>query len=93
MFDHILITVSTHTLPLIFLAFLPPEPFFGLLSWLSYLVRLEAATGRVLQIKVFLEIHRKTPVLESLFLFFIKKRLQHRCFPVNFEKCLRTPVL
>ena len=56
MFDHILITVSTHTLPLIFLAFLPPEPFFGLLSWLSYLVRLEAATGRVLQIKVFLEI-------------------------------------
>ena len=56
MFDHVLITGSTHTLPLIFLTFLPPEPFFGLFSWLSYLVRLEAATAGVLQIKVFLEI-------------------------------------
>ena len=24
---------------------------------------------------------------------FIKKRLQHRCFPVNIAKCLRTPIL
>ena len=24
---------------------------------------------------------------------FIKKRLQHRCFPVNIAKCLRTPLL
>ena len=24
---------------------------------------------------------------------FIKKRLQHRCFPVNNEKILRTPIL
>ena len=24
---------------------------------------------------------------------FIKKRLQHRCFPVKFEKLLRTPIL
>ena len=41
-------------------------------------------------------IHRKTPVLESLFskvasleaCNFIKKRLQHRCFPVNIAKFL-----
>ena len=30
----------------------------------------------------------------GLFLIkFIKKRLQHRCFPVNFAKFLRTPIL
>ena len=42
-------------------------------------------------------IHRKTPVLESLFskvasleaYKFIKKRLQHRCFPVNIANFLR----
>ena len=42
-------------------------------------------------------IHRKTPVLESLFskvtrlkiCKFIKKRLQHRCFPVNTANFLR----
>ena len=42
-------------------------------------------------------IHRKTPVLESLFsklasleaCNFIKKRPQHRCFPVNIAKFLR----
>ena len=42
-------------------------------------------------------IHRKTPVLESLFskvasveaYKFIKKILQHRCFPVNIENFLR----
>ena len=33
--------------------------------------------------------YRKTPVLESLF---IKKRTQHRCFPVNIAKFLRTPI-
>ena len=46
-------------------------------------------------------IHRKTPVLESLFdkvavlqpINFIKKRLQHRCFPVNIEKFLKTSIL
>ena len=39
-------------------------------------------------------IHRKTPVLESLFnevacletCNFIKKRFQHRCFPMNIAK-------
>ena len=42
-------------------------------------------------------IHRKTPVLKSLFrkvasleaYKFIKKRLQHRCFPVNIANFLR----
>ena len=54
--------------------------------------------------KVFLEfrkIHRKTPVPESLFnkvaglrpATLLKKRLWHRCFPVNFAKFLRTPFL
>ena len=45
--------------------------------------------------------YRKTPVLESIFnkvaglkaCNFIKKRLQHRCFPVKFAKFLRTPTL
>ena len=54
--------------------------------------------------KVFLKFrnfHRKTLVLESLFnkaaglkaCNFIKKRLQHRCFPVNIAKFLRTFIL
>ena len=42
--------------------------------------------------------HRKTTVLEYLFskpaglkaCNFTKKKLQHSCFPVNFEKFLRT---
>ena len=49
---------------------------------------------------VFLEfhkIHRKTPVPESIFeaqaCNFIKKRLWHRCFPLNVAKFLRTPFL
>ena len=56
------------------------------------------------KIGVFENVHWKTPVLESLFnkfavlkdCKFIKKRLQHRCFPVNifknsyFEEHLRT---
>ena len=38
--------------------------------------------------------NRKTDVLESLFnnvvcLNFIKKRIQHRCFPVNFSKIFK----
>ena len=49
----------------------------------------------------FRNIHKKTPVLESLFnkvvgreaCNFIKKRLQHRCFPMNIAKFLRTPIL
>ena len=42
----------------------------------------------ILQLVVNTNIHRKTPVLESLFnevagMNFIKKRLQQRCFPKN----------
>ena len=51
--------------------------------------------------KAVLNIHRKTPVLESLFdrvvglqaCNFIKKRHQHRCFSVNIVKFLRTLIL
>ena len=51
--------------------------------------------------KKFRKFHRKTSMLESLFnkvpclqvCNFIKKRLQHRCFPVKFAKFLRTPIL
>ena len=61
---------------------------------------LEAAAGGVLLLK-FCKFHRKTPVLESLFnkvsgrqaCIFIKKRLQHRYFPVKFAKVLTTPLL
>ena len=35
------------------------------------------------------EVFRKTSGLQ----LFLKKRLWHRCFPVNFEKFLRTPFL
>ena len=35
----------------------------------------------------------ESPVLESLFCNFIKKRLQHRCFPLNITTFLRTPIL
>ena len=46
----------------------------------------------------FCKFHRKTPVSKSLFnrvaglkgCSFIKTRLQHRCFPVEFTKFLRT---
>ena len=40
----------------------------------------------------FCYIHKETPALESLFKF-IKKRLQHRCFPVNIAKFLRKTIL
>ena len=50
---------------------------------------------------IFRNVHRKTSVLESFCskygelkaCNFIKKRLQHRCFPVKFAKFLRTPFL
>ena len=51
--------------------------------------------------KWFCNIHRKTAVLESRFnkvaglkaCNFIKKGIQHRCFPVNDTKFLRKPFL
>ena len=65
----------------------------------------KAATGGVLSKKLFLKkirnIQRKKPKLESLFIKFaglevwdfIKERLQLSCFPLNFVKFLRTPIL
>ena len=47
-------------------------------------------------LKNFCKFHRRTSVLESLFnkclvtCNFIKKKLQHRCFPMKFAKFLRT---
>ena len=49
----------------------------------------------------FCKFHRKTPVLECLVnkvvslqnCSFIKKKLQHSCFPLKFAKFLRTPIL
>ena len=49
----------------------------------------------------FHKFHRKTSVLKYLFdkvaglnvCNFIKKRLQHKCFPVKFAKCLRITIL
>ena len=43
-------------------------------------------------LKNFAKIHRKTPVLESLFNIRLQ-RLQRRFFPMNFAKLLRTPIL
>ena len=88
-------------------------PYLHALSWnisadtrkhlRSYLYT-EAPNEGVLKNKLFLnlrKIHRKTPVLKSLFnkvtdlmaCNFIKMRLQHRCFPVKFAKFLRTLIL
>ena len=49
-------------------------------------------------LKIFCKFHRKTSMLESLFnkvsgLKFIKKKLQHRCFPVKVTKLFRTPTV
>ena len=57
-----------------------------------------SAEGGFRRSKGFCKIHRKTPVLESFVnkiadltdSNFIKKRLQHRYFPVNIAKFLRT---
>ena len=40
-------------------------------------------------LKKFHKIHRKTSVSESL----LQKRLQHKCFSVDFAKFLRAPIL
>ena len=53
------------------------------------------------QKQLFFKTHKKTTTLESLLnkvldlrtCSFIKKRLQHGCFPVNFAKFLREPFL
>ena len=68
--------------------------------------KLEAAIGYVLKEKVFLEIlqnsqeeictrasfsKKKRDSGTGVRASFLKKRLWHRCFPVNFAKFLRTP--
>ena len=57
----------------------------------------EVATGGVLWEKVFLEMsqnsQKNTCARAALWKKFIKKRLWHRCFPVNFAKILRAPFL
>ena len=54
----------------------------------------EATTGGVLLPRCFFrKFHRKTPMLESLFIemfLFFKKRLQHGYFPVKFAKFFGT---
>ena len=54
-------------------------------------VRTEAATGGVLWKKVCLKISQNSQ--ENTFATFLKKRLWHRCFLVNFAKFLRTSFL
>ena len=41
-------------------------------------------------LKTFVKLRRKTPVPEYLSLM-LKKRLWHRCFPVNFAEAFGTP--
>ena len=78
-----------------------------LFFWAWKMIYPEAATGGILQKKVFLEVSRNSQentCPESLFnkvnnnkglrpATLLKKRLCHRCFPVNFAKFLRTPFL
>ena len=57
----------------------------------------EAAVRRCSSKRLLLKIHniqRKAPELRSLFnkVAGLKKRLQHRCFPMNISKFLRTPI-
>ena len=60
----------------------------------KYLFSPEAAISGVLWKKVFLEISQYSQENASAIVSFsIKKRLQHRCFPVNFAKFLRTSFL
>ena len=69
----------------------------------TYLKPVLASSHRRCFLKIcftkFRNTQRKTPVLESRFnkvycyINFIKKRLQHRYFPMNTVKCLRTPIL
>ena len=65
------------------------------LSFYTELQRIEAVDQKC-SVKTcfwkFHKIHRKAPVLDSLFLIktLLKKRLWHRCIPVNFAKFLRT---
>ena len=53
----------------------------------------EAATRGVLCKRVFLKISQNSQENTCARVSFLKKRLWHRCFPVNFVKFLRAPFL
>ena len=53
----------------------------------------EAATRVVLYKKLLLKILQYSQENTYVGVSFIKRRLQHRWFPVNIAKCLRTPIL
>ena len=55
---------------------------------IGVLINFTKFTGKHLCWSLFLS---KSPGLEAF--NFIKKRLQHRCFPVNFVKFIKTPIL
>ena len=76
------------------------ERFKGLKKFLDRLCKNRSSrfqkSFKIDVLKKFCNIHRKKSVLESLFnkvachqaCNFIKKRLKHRCFPVNIAKSL-----
>ena len=64
-----------------------PSGFIALLTFL------EAATRVILYKKLLLKISQYLQENTCVGVSFIKRRLQHRYFPVNIAKCLRTPIL
>ena len=63
------------------------------LALLFLLTPPEAGTGVVLYKKLLLKILQYSQENTCVGVSFIKRRVQHRCFPVNIAKCLRTPIL
>ena len=55
-------------------------------------VQTEAVVQRCSVKRVFLEISQNSQESICARASFLKKRLWHRCFPVNFTKFLRTPI-
>ena len=53
----------------------------------------EAATRVILYKKLLLKISQYSRENTCVGVLCTKRRFQHRCFPVNIDKCLRTPVL
>ena len=60
---------------------------------MSHSLCTEAATGGVLQKKVFLEILQNSQEIICWPAALLKKRLCHRCFPENFVKFIKTSFL
>ena len=68
--------------------------FFGMFFLMSSENLIRSSQQRCSIKKVSCNIHRKTLIFCSLKVCnFIKKRLQHRRFPVNIAKFLRAPIL